>query len=120
MILGPFDQGVRWAARGERLWAAPTARPGEGVRRGCCAAPRKRANSVKPLGLSENHRLTPERLAQDRAMRSASPRVAQPNWSGPGTAQMAYDGVAAGPLLWMTTSPVSGMLSGMAVSERLT
>jgi len=41
--------------------------------------PDKRASSVKPLGPSENHRSTPERLAQLRAIRSASPRVAQPN-----------------------------------------
>ena len=49
-------------------------------------------------------------------MRSASPRVAQPNWSGPGTAWMAYDGIAFDPLLWITTSPVSGILSGMVAS----
>ena len=36
-------------------------------------------------------------------MRSASARVAQPNWSGPGTAQMAYVGVASFRLLWITT-----------------
>lgn len=50
-------------------------------------------------------------------MRSASPRVAHANWSGPGTAQMPYDGVAFDSLLWITTSPVSGMLSGMVASR---
>jgi hypothetical protein len=87
------------------------------VRRGCRAAPRKRASNVKPLGPSENQRFTPERLAQDRAIRSASPRVAQPNWSGPGTARMANDGVVCDPLLWITTSPLSGILSGMLASR---
>lgn len=51
-------------------------------------------------------------------MRSASRRVAHANWSGPGTAQMAYHGVALAPLPWITTSPVSGMLSGMVASRK--
>ena len=51
-------------------------------------------------------------------MRSASPRVAQPNWSGPGTAQIAYEGVSSDSLLWITTSPVSGMLSDMVASRK--
>jgi hypothetical protein len=75
-------------------------------------------NSVKSVGLSENQRLTPERLTQDRVIRSASPRVAQPNWSGPGTTRMAHDGVAWDPLLWITTSPVSEILSGMVASRK--
>jgi hypothetical protein len=31
---------------------------------------------------------------------------------------MANDGVACDPLLWITTSPVSGMLSGMVASRK--
>jgi hypothetical protein len=31
---------------------------------------------------------------------------------------MAYDGVAFDPLLWITTSPVSGILSGMVASRK--